>query len=212
MTEVTPAGWYPDSTVQGQQRWWDGAQWTEHVQAPYVAGAARTVVRAAAGVSANTPHIWIIVGLLVLQMISGIIYTLSIDTSAYMDDAMNQTLNGGYTSPYAQMLTPAYLMQFVLGFVFYAAWVLLAFFDYRELKQRGVPRPFHWAFAFIPWVEPFVYLIGRSIVARIRTGSGLVPMFVGIAIGIAALVIGMVLGLAMAADMMNGINYNYYGE
>jgi hypothetical protein len=24
----TPAGWYPDG--QGSQRWWDGAQWTEH--------------------------------------------------------------------------------------------------------------------------------------------------------------------------------------
>ncbi len=33
-----PEGWYPDNT--GQQRYWDGAQWTEHVAptAPLVAG------------------------------------------------------------------------------------------------------------------------------------------------------------------------------
>ncbi|MFE1644181.1 DUF2510 domain-containing protein [Microbacterium sp. P01] len=29
---TTPAGWYDDG--HGAQRWWDGAQWTEHVQTP----------------------------------------------------------------------------------------------------------------------------------------------------------------------------------
>lgn len=29
---TTPAGWYPDSS--GQQRYWDGNAWTEHVQPP----------------------------------------------------------------------------------------------------------------------------------------------------------------------------------
>ena len=33
----TPAGWYPDET--GQRRWWDGNQWTEHVD-PGTPGAA----------------------------------------------------------------------------------------------------------------------------------------------------------------------------
>lgn len=33
MTQPT-AGWYPDPANGQQKRWWDGAAWTEHTQAP----------------------------------------------------------------------------------------------------------------------------------------------------------------------------------
>lgn len=35
-----PANWYPDPQVPGQMRYWDGAQWTEHVAQAQPAAAA----------------------------------------------------------------------------------------------------------------------------------------------------------------------------
>lgn len=31
MSNVSPAGWYPDPQHTAQMRYWDGTQWTEHV-------------------------------------------------------------------------------------------------------------------------------------------------------------------------------------
>jgi hypothetical protein len=33
MTGIAPAGWYPDPSGSGQQRYWTGQQWTEHTSA-----------------------------------------------------------------------------------------------------------------------------------------------------------------------------------
>lgn len=48
-----PAGWYPDPEQAGQQRYWDGQQWTEH-RAPVAAQGAPQWSPAAAGQPAYT--------------------------------------------------------------------------------------------------------------------------------------------------------------
>ena len=115
------------------------------------------------------------------------------------------------TLPHADERSPA-VATTALSFVAYAATVALAFFDTKALEARGVVRPFHWAFSFIPNYGSTVYVIGRSIVARRRTGSGMSPMWVFIIM----YVVTLIATFAGMANMMYSFpspnDYNYYGE
>ena len=59
-------GWYPDPNAAGAQRWWDGSQWTDHVQTP-----AAPVGTAAQGTSSDArswamaAHLSALIGLLI---------------------------------------------------------------------------------------------------------------------------------------------------
>jgi hypothetical protein len=75
---------------------------------------------------------------------------------------------GFYVEPFAHL--PIYVFAVILGYL-----------DSRELKRRGVPYPFAWGWAFFD----VVYVIGRAVVVRRRTGKGLAPLWVYIAVVVA---------------------------
>jgi len=70
----------------------------------------------------------------------------------------------------------------VLSYVLIGVSVLFAWLDWRELKKRGIAKPFHWAFAFLTLVisTAAVYIIGRTVVVRRETGKGFAPLWVWI--------------------------------
>lgn len=191
---VTPAGWYPDYTGEPQLRWWDGAQWTQHVQggteAPYSLTAKPATVPA--GTPVFTPYIWI---LTLLPVISLIVSGLTFNEIA--SHASNP-------DPVAMMQSPAYTIASIFGLALYAATIVLAYLDRRTLLARGFERPFHWAFAFIP-VQGVVYSIGRSVVVRRRAGRGISPMWVSLALIAVSLIVSIGQTAAMMSTMLNNM-------
>lgn len=171
------AGWYDDPSGSGQKRWWDGAQWTEHLHDPSleVYGAVATPV-VGVGTPVYNVYIWLIVLLPLLSIAS----LASYDMTGYL----RETLAGGNSM--SAVLNPSYLLQIAVGWGIYLATALLAYFDARKLGRDGYVRPFHWAWAFL---SSTVYVIGRSVVAKRRSGRGLLPIWILIAVVVVSLVV-----------------------
>jgi len=187
-TPGAPAGWYPDATNGNRLRYWDGVRWTEHFAAPEAAALA-----APAGTDPNTPWIWLHLAMPLIASIPN----LFIDWGSLVtiDPENPQAMLDRQLAVYS---SPAYIISVVLPFLTYAAGVVFAFLDFRTLERRGVPRPFHWAFAFIPY---YVYPIGRGIVAKRRTGRGIASTYVAIGL----IVLGLVLGIVFAVVIFSAI-------
>lgn len=185
MTSAAP-GWYPDPSGNGGQRWWDGTTWTQ--QAPYTYQTA--VQRAPEGARTNTPWIWLII---VLPLVTTL-PLFFVDWGAFV----RSQLDTSATAALAMYTSPAYLLTTVGGWVVYGLVVFFAYRDYRFLQAQGVPRPFHWAFAFL---STYVYPIGRAVVVKRRTGGdgGI------LAWSISALVVSFVLVIVLLVVMMNQV-------
>lgn len=167
----TPAGWYPDPENAAQSRWWDGTRWTDNraalqptIATPYSADVAN--LKAPEGTQWNTVWIWILVFLPYLSSLS--IFTIDWSRAFDVSSPMGADL--------ALMTSPGYLISILAGWGTWGIFVWFAYLDWRELKNRGVPKPFHWAWGFLT----VVYTIGRSVVVRRRTGRGISPMWVTI--------------------------------
>jgi Protein of unknown function (DUF2510) len=184
-----PAGWYPVTAGSAQQRWWDGSAWTDHVHDPMTARTAAAiapeVLRAPAGARPDTVWFWLLaIGAPVLQ----ILYLIPL--SIYL----SQLFSGDPTNASAMManeFSPAALIVGLAGWFVYAVCIVFAALDWRELTSRGIPKPFHWAWAFsviiVGW--PGLYMIGRTVIARRRTGGGLAPLWVYVGLQVLAFVV-----------------------
>ncbi len=175
-----PAGWYMDYTGEQRMRWWDGAQWTEHVSAsgpPVYSG-----VPARNTVSASTPVGNVFIWIIVLLPLIPLVLTFGVDFRGMMQQAIDNP-----TNPLALYSSTGYLALLVSGWAILAATVVLAFFDARRLRATGFDRPFPWGWAFLS----YVYIIGRAVVVRRRSGRGLAPLFVWIGIYAVSIIVSI---------------------
>ena len=178
----TPAGWYPDPAGGAQRRWWDGTQWTDHLETPYSTAAAMPTA-APEGTDPYTTWIWPLLVIPVLQLLS----VFLIDWEQFIVTSLTDTSVAGQAALFA---TPGYVAVTALGWITNILFVLFAFLDWRELRRRGVPRPFHWAWSFLVLASAWpVYPIGRAIVARRRTGRGMASLWFTIATIVLAIII-----------------------
>lgn len=182
-------GWYADPAGSAQNRWWDGTQWTEHMQAPafadYRASAAPEV---ASGTPVYNAFIWVIALLPVVSLVSFSLFNVS----GYVIQA--RSLGGQHG-----LLGGWYVLVTVIGWVVYLVTVLLAYFDWQKLRRDGYVRPFHWAWTFL---SAGVYVIGRSVIVRRRAGHGLIPIWVWAGITLIIMIVAIAKIFSAIAAMM----------
>ena len=217
MTDTTsnlpPAGWYPDPAGSGRTRWWDGRTWTEqfaetaqpvayaaapqpYSNAPY---AGQPIPRAPEGTSPYTPFIWALAFLPLIDLIWSIVQ-ISGDSLAIQMNAV--------TDPDAPLYTATDFIGFGLSTLTFGLGILFVILDYRALVAAGVPKPFHWAWGFFLLIGMPVYIIGRSIVVRRRTGSGLAPMIVNLAILATSFVLAAIVAIILTQSIIDTIPFS----
>jgi hypothetical protein len=183
-------------------RWWDGTQWTEHVHTPAAPPAygLATPLSAPEGTNPNTVWAWLIALTPIVSLVG----------AAWYYSTLPATFGAGSsTQMMSTIYTPAYFIVRGLSLLGYAAAVIFGWRDWRALKARNVPKPFHWAWSFLG--APLVYIIGRTVVVRRRTGRGFGPLWLTIAVIVIGLVIAIVeiVGLfsSIAANLSQTGNY-----
>ncbi len=89
----------------------------------------------------------------------------------------------------SSLYSPGYLILVGSGWVMYIATVVLAYFDYRALGQRGFTRRFHWAWSFL---SGLVYLIGRTVIVRSQLKRGMLVLWVYIGLTVVIFIVTIV--------------------
>lgn len=193
---LAPPGWYLDPSGSGHRRWWNGLAWTHYMDghAPPQGTVSGPISQPLipSNISLNPWPAW----LLVLLPLVSTAQLLMIDFEGLFRDSLIASESGAGAP---LLLPPGLLVGQVLSWVLYGAAVVLAFLDHRMLQQRGVVRPFHWAWSFL---GTLVYLIGRTVVLRRRATRGQSPLWSYLLV---SLVSGAIGGYIVANAVMNVI-------
>ena len=212
-TATAPAGWYQVSPGSATQRYWDGSAWTEHIHDPAAAAAAATATAAPAaaqpahghraalkapeGTSATTVWFWLTVGSFAISIAYWIV------TQIYFQ---SQIASNDFKGDPATADT-LFNVSVLLGVVSVAAFVVFPVFDWLALRKRGVPKPFNWAWSLFAILlsSPIVYVIGRTVVIKRRTGKGLAPLWVFIALQVITFILAVVVLVTVSIAIIEGI-------
>ncbi|WP_225310368.1 DUF2510 domain-containing protein [Microbacterium testaceum] len=157
-------------------------------------------------IKTNTVWVWLLVFLPLLSVLGVVMF----DWSSYIRDSFyagvysyesGDTSVAGTTSA-TTLIT---VVSSVVSLVVSALTVLFAFLDWRQLRARGVDRPFHWAWSFFVLAigSGLVYIIGRGVILRRRTGSGLAPIWASIAVNVVAVIALIVWAVVLIAQVAN---------
>lgn len=197
-------GWYPDAS--GQQRWWDGRGWTEHVAAPAVTALAQRP-QLPEGTKVDTAWIWVVA----LATFVSCIPLFFFDFAGYMRATMALGPGDSALASPASTILAFYAITWTLGLLVWALQVVGAYRDYRHLLAIGVVRPFHWAFAFIPYA--LVYLIGRHVVVRKTVRTAGAPLWTHVALLVLTTIGIFVWMMVVVVQIMNEFSTMYpYGS
>ncbi|MFT4284415.1 MAG: DUF2510 domain-containing protein [Protaetiibacter sp.] len=206
-TSQAAPGWYPDGS--GGQRWWDGRGWTDHA-APAARAASAVPLerpRLPEGTRVDTPWVWVVA----LGYLLSCVPLFFFDMNGYMRAILDAQYTGSTTTLTGVMggYLTFFLLSWLLSLALWGLAVFAAFRDYKHLLAVGVVRPFHWAFAFIPYTV--VYLIGRHVVLRKVTRTAGWPLWAHIASYALVFIASLVWSFVLVADMMSSL-YGYLGS
>lgn len=172
-TELAAPGWYRDPSGSGRRRWWNGLAWTDYMDDDLVLqGVPNGAViqpMILSSVNLNPWPIWVF-ALLPLASLAPLLF---VDYAQLLRDLTTAYLSGTSSARIQLGLLPLSLINYAIVLGAYALTVGMAAVDYYLLRHRiGVVRPFHWAWAFLAFLTGLVYLVGRAVVIRRRTGQG----------------------------------------
>jgi hypothetical protein len=168
-----------------------------------------TAASGRADIPTNTVWIWLVVLLPLLALTTLFLF----DWRTYLEESFYASLSPQH-APYAASASLAVSAGASLfSFLIAALTVLFSFLDWRQLRARGIQKPFHWAWSFFVLVvsSGAVYIIGRGVILRRQTGKGLGPVWGWIAVTlvtIIAVVIWAVLLFSSLAPLIEQLSYS----